>query len=357
MQKQNVSENDVREIPIDEKNRSFTLHRLELFQSLKHKHVEHISTYSVQDKSILLVLDHGKKWLNVQKVLEDRKQCMLLDKAKLSILHGVAEALDYMHSQDPPFVHGDIQIGNVLLHSDSLQPMLINARLNPLFRSKQSHAEVSWMPPEMFLPDFRCEPSYDLYGYGLLMYALLTGKIPWSIFASSCPQLIYAVSSGKRPSWSSSCLPTVIKDLVEDCWKQNPAERPTIQMVRQRLQEIQYAFDQDKCSSKPQPISISLPSEEEKKFSIKRLSIVLLNFTKVAKHLSSTNTGSMLTKYSKSIKSTLTRIYPHPGTQNRMDIFFISPCALRKQTILLLYIQTQRLLLPKTFILNCITTG
>src|SRR4029077_16216258 len=114
MQKQNVSENDVREIPIDEKNRSFTLHRLELFQSLKHKHVEHINTYSVQDKSILLVLDHGKKWLNVQKVLEDRKQCMLLDKAKLSILHGVAEALDYMHSQDPPFVHGDIQIGNVL---------------------------------------------------------------------------------------------------------------------------------------------------------------------------------------------------------------------------------------------------
>ncbi|GLI67113.1 hypothetical protein VaNZ11_011321 [Volvox africanus] len=101
-----------------------------------------------------------------------------------------------------------------------------------------SGADVSHLPPELLLSG-RLHPSSDVYSLGILMWRMLsaTGEAPYAKLRPA--EVAYkVVVCGMRPSFSPA-VPEVLRRLVEDCWLSDPAARPTVQQVIQRVSELQ----------------------------------------------------------------------------------------------------------------------
>lgn len=89
----------------------------------------------------------------------------------------------------------------------------------------------------------RSEPSNeksDVYSYGVVLWELVTQKIPWDTLNPI--QIIAAVGfmdhrleipSNTDPQWAS---------IIESCWDSDPQRRPSFQELLERLQELQKQY-------------------------------------------------------------------------------------------------------------------
>lgn len=71
--------------------------------------------------------------------------------------------------------------------------------------------------------------AIDVYAYGVILCEMFNQSVP---FSNMNPfQIGLKVLNGERPQISSNC-PVKLKELIENCWKTNPNERPTFEHIR-----------------------------------------------------------------------------------------------------------------------------
>ena len=102
----------------------------------------------------------------------------------------------------------------------------------------------AYMAPELFrgLPDAGMDETCDAYSYGVMLWECVTGRVPWEWMANHL-QVIFAVAvEGSRlplPDASESCGVTEeLRDLVLECWKEEPDSRPRFKDVVQRVEAM-----------------------------------------------------------------------------------------------------------------------
>ena len=98
----------------------------------------------------------------------------------------ILEALEYLHTQNPPIVYRDLKPGNVMVRNSDKKIILIDfgtARtITPGSDTiKTSIGTPAFSPEEIF--QGRPEPRSDLYSLGATMHCLLTGLVPVTPFA------------------------------------------------------------------------------------------------------------------------------------------------------------------------------
>jgi serine/threonine protein kinase len=105
---------------------------------------------------------------------------------KLSLIRDAALGMSYLHSQTPPVIHGDLKIQNVLVNED--QRAKISdfgfSQWKSFSRSKsREHVRlgtVSHVAPENLEdPKLRKSEPFDVYGFGILMWEILTQERPY----------------------------------------------------------------------------------------------------------------------------------------------------------------------------------
>ena len=129
------------------------------------------------------------------------------------------------------------------------------------------------MSPEFFDPekfnlkDSRQTKHSDCYALGMVIYEVLSGKVPF--FRHRGPAVIGAIIRGERPGrprgeggiWFVDDVWT----MLEDCWRPSPGDRPSIRDVLQCLEEVSKSW----TPPDPQTITTGSPtrnsdaSEEE----------------------------------------------------------------------------------------------
>jgi serine/threonine-protein kinase len=170
---------------------------------------------------------------------------LLPEPVVLRVVARVAEALAYAHGLG--VVHRDVKPANVMVDLPRHQVKLTDfgiARLDDGLRSRSGvmMGTPSFMAPEQ-LAGGRIDGRADLYALGVMLFQLLTGRLPYD--APSMGQLLMQIARaaplelrGLRPE-----LPEALSDLVAALLQKDPAERPGDgSSVARALHEIETAW-------------------------------------------------------------------------------------------------------------------
>lgn len=190
----------------------------------------------------------------------------------------VIAALSAAHQEE--IVHRDLKPENVMVRSDGLVKVLDfglakhspNATLlHGTDQGTISHAgafmgTVLYMSPEQVRGQ-PLEVSSDLFGFGILLYLLLTGENP---FASQTDMDVMAAILNRAPKPLSEyghALPTELHHLIFECLSKEASQRPIAVDVMSRLRDICSklpvgdVLPQDQRSDKEWTTELIIPSD------------------------------------------------------------------------------------------------
>ncbi|SCE91636.1 serine/threonine protein kinase [Micromonospora coriariae] len=138
----------------------------------------------------------------------------------------VSSALATAHARG--VVHRDVTPGNVMLTSTGVK--VVDFGISALVGESEKGPDGSLLGTPAYLAPERLDngqvsPATDVYAVGLLLYRMLTGRLPWQ--ASTTTQMLRAhMYNDPDPMPEVSGLPDEVSDLVRRCLAKQPGERP-----------------------------------------------------------------------------------------------------------------------------------
>lgn len=224
---------------------------------LRHPNLVSLKGYYWTPKLQLLVTDYVPNG-SLQTKLHERPPSSppLSWQNRFKILLGTAKGLAHLHhSFRPPIVHYNVKPNNILL-DDNLNPKISDfgltrllSRLDKHVMSNRFQSALGYVAPELACQSLRVNEKCDVYGFGVLILEIVTGRRPIEYGDDNVLILNEQVkimleegnvlecvdeSMGKYPE--EEVLPVLKLALV--CTSQIPSSRPTMAEVIQILQVI-----------------------------------------------------------------------------------------------------------------------
>jgi len=166
---------------------------------------------------------------------------------RIQLVLDVARGLEYLHTQQQPVVHGDLRAANVFVN-DKKRAVIADFELRKIidyrnFTSYKPAGPARWMAPELSADDEddkddeddedkpHCTLATDIFALAMTIFEIFTGDVPFASKKQEMPilRIIYEGGRPEMPKEISDCL--WLKDLLEQCWHQDPKQRPTVSKV------------------------------------------------------------------------------------------------------------------------------
>ncbi|MFF4878240.1 protein kinase [Micromonospora sp. NPDC000668] len=145
----------------------------------------------------------------------------------------VSSALATAHARG--VVHRDVTPGNVMLTSTGVK--VVDFGISALVGESEKGPDGTLLGTPAYLAPERLDngqvsPATDVYAVGLLLYRMLTGRLPWQ--ASTTTQMLRAhMYNEPEPMQAVPGLPDEVTDLVRRCLAKQPGDRPaTAELAR-----------------------------------------------------------------------------------------------------------------------------
>ncbi|NJC16104.1 serine/threonine-protein kinase [Micromonospora profundi] len=149
----------------------------------------------------------------------------------------VSSALATAHSRG--VVHRDVTPGNVMLTPTGVK--VVDFGISALVGESEKGPDGALLGTPAYLAPERLDngqvsPATDVYAVGLLLYRMLTGRLPWE--ATTTTQMLRAhMYSDPDPMPSVPGLPDEVTDLVRRCLAKRPGDRPATAELARTLAE------------------------------------------------------------------------------------------------------------------------
>ena len=177
---------------------------------------------------------------------------------KYSILHDVSLGLCYLHNHDPPIVHRNLSPNNVLLTAHYV------AKISNLGIAKVIKADsrktiiktpgtVDFMPPEALDDTPEYGPPMDVFSFAGIILHTFNQQWPYPSkqvqFDPKTRKVVALSEVERRQQYLDTMIgeAKVLKSLVEECLDYDPAVRPTIATVCERIQVSKNAYMNSEC--------------------------------------------------------------------------------------------------------------
>lgn len=173
-------------------------------------------------------------------------------------LHDIADALAYLHVQDPPCVHGDLKLDNVLLDGDNVRLVDFGQSRTIEDRFVETNGVGAWpyLAPEILgrSTDGRGHRfvSSDIYAFGVVAYRFLTGRFPRRTISEALN-----LATFPRPIELNPSVPPALDAVVWKCLEKRPDSRyPTGAALLAAIDQLRSDLDQKASAPIRAPILI-----------------------------------------------------------------------------------------------------
>jgi len=232
-------------IPKSERQVEFPLlNELRLLRHLRHPNIVLFFGACIGSKAsdMMLVFEliHG---VTLQEFMSEPSR---LDRSmatgRLSILSGIACALQYLHTVSKPIVHSDLKDSNVFVETwgDHLRSKLGDFGLSRLVYKVESRmgGTLRWMAPEIITSNGSVSPaaSADVFSFGRMMSMILSGVRPCKDYSRQ--EIIRATRDGRLPplAWPRDTAETKrLGEFGKSCVAIDPLQRPTMQNATEQI--------------------------------------------------------------------------------------------------------------------------
>ncbi|XP_029424792.1 mitogen-activated protein kinase kinase kinase 21 isoform X3 [Nannospalax galili] len=159
----------------------------------------------------------------------------------------IARGMLYLHEEAVvPILHRDLKSSNILLlekidHDDICNKTL---KITDFGLAREWHRTTrmsaagtyAWMAPEVIRSSLFSKGS-DIWSYGVLLWELLTGEVPYRGIDGLA--VAYGVAVNKLTLPIPSTCPEPFARLMKECWEQDPHIRPSFALILQQLTAIE----------------------------------------------------------------------------------------------------------------------
>ena len=172
---------------------------------------------------------------------------------KYSIVHDVSLGLCYLHNHDPPIVHRDLSPNNVLLtahHVAKISDLGVAKVIKADSRKMMTKAPgtVDFMPPEALDDTPEYGPPMDVFSFAGIILHTFNQQWPSPSkqvqFDPKTRRRVALSEVERRQQYLDKMIEEaeVLRPLVEGCLDDDPAVRPTIATVCERIQVSKDAY-------------------------------------------------------------------------------------------------------------------
>uniref|UniRef100_A0A8C8EWQ2 RAF proto-oncogene serine/threonine-protein kinase n=1 Tax=Oncorhynchus tshawytscha TaxID=74940 RepID=A0A8C8EWQ2_ONCTS len=196
---------------------------------------------------------HGDVAVKILKVIDPTPE-------QFQAFRNEVAVLSYLHAKN--IIHRDMKSNNIFLHEGLTVKIgdfglaTVKARWSGSHQVEQPSGSILWMAPEVIRMQDNMPYSFqsDVYSYGVVLYELMTGELPYSQIANR-DQIIFMVGRGYlSPDLSKlykSC-PKAMKRLVADCIKKIKDERPLFPQILSSIELLQHSLPKiNRSASEP----------------------------------------------------------------------------------------------------------
>eukprot|EP01105_Mastigella_eilhardi_P007948 TRINITY_DN1967_c0_g1_i2.p1 TRINITY_DN1967_c0_g1~~TRINITY_DN1967_c0_g1_i2.p1 ORF type:complete len:618 (-),score=129.83 TRINITY_DN1967_c0_g1_i2:34-1887(-) len=145
----------------------------------------------------------------------------------------------YLHSCTPPIIHRDLKSHNLLV-SEMWRVKVSDFGLAKIMDNRTQTMTACgtpcWTAPEV-LRNLHYSEKADVYSFAVVLWECLTREEPYSGMPAF--RVIFSVGhEGMRPPIPADT-PTLYARLMEDCWDEDPQDRPSFDIILERLTAMQ----------------------------------------------------------------------------------------------------------------------
>ncbi|KAJ0783275.1 putative protein kinase RLK-Pelle-LRR-XI-1 family [Helianthus annuus] len=234
------------EIPA--KNKQSFENEIRALTEVRHRNIIKLYGYCCKESGMYLVYEYMEKG-SLGNVLYGGEAILNLDWAtRVNIVQDLAHALAYLHHDcNPPIVHRDVSINNVLLEADMV-PRLSDFGTAKLLNPDSSNWTGVAGSYELALT-MKVTEKCDVYSFGVVTFEIMMGRHPG--------ELLTSLQSSYPTSTSPESLALLLKDILDQrllpptdketeqvarvlnvalgCTRVSPESRPSMRTVAQEL--------------------------------------------------------------------------------------------------------------------------
>eukprot|EP00828_Plagiopyla_frontata_P030675 TRINITY_DN4012_c0_g1_i5.p1 TRINITY_DN4012_c0_g1~~TRINITY_DN4012_c0_g1_i5.p1 ORF type:complete len:221 (+),score=23.10 TRINITY_DN4012_c0_g1_i5:266-928(+) len=212
-----------------------------------HPNIASIKSILFHPKQFSIWIIQPKYYIDLEKILFNRRQSIIIKNFKKTICCQILEALQYLHKKD--VVHLDLKPSNIMLKSQLLPDIvLLDFGISNIYKNSENTNIFGitpfYCPPEIkFNNPSSITPKADIFSFGIVFYEIVTEKKSFAKYQSKPSGQIYNLIRSQDFDFfqeNQSTGNADIDSIISQCVKREASQRPTAQETLEMIQKVQF---------------------------------------------------------------------------------------------------------------------
>ena len=241
---------------------------IEIMYKLNHPHIIKLLSHFEDNDDFCLIMEYASRGQLYSFIKKQKKLNQISSK---QYIKEIISAVKYLHSMNPPIIHRDIKPENILIDQNG------NCKLGDFGFAKYENEEnknddnycgtLEYLAPETLnnLNNQNIGKSVDIWSLGILLFEMLTGRLPFKIEKDKLD--LYKNSNNSelwKINWTDD-FPKLAKDLISRILVPDPDKRLNLDQI------LSHQWFIDTPSLRPFLNKNCINCSEKKKLEIKLL--------------------------------------------------------------------------------------